>query len=56
MKGIDLIMIIIRLMGGLGNQIFQYAFYIKMKSLNKNVKLDLSAYNIKNLVKREIWN
>lgn len=37
-------MIIIHVMGGLGNQLYQYALYEKMKSLGKEVKLDLYAY------------
>lgn len=37
-------MIIIRVNGGLGNQLQQYALYEKMKSLGKEVKLDLSWF------------
>lgn len=37
-------MIIIHVMGGLGNQLYQYALYLKLKSLGKEVKLDLYAY------------
>ncbi|MDE5697176.1 MAG: alpha-1,2-fucosyltransferase [Lachnospiraceae bacterium] len=37
-------MIIIHVMGGLGNQLYQYALYEKLKSLGKQVKLDLYAY------------
>jgi hypothetical protein len=37
-------MIIIHVMGGLGNQLYQYALYEKFKSLGKDVKLDLYAY------------
>jgi hypothetical protein len=37
-------MIIINMSGGLGNQMFQYALYLKLKSLGKNVKLDTSLY------------
>lgn len=37
-------MIIIRVIGGLGNQLYQYALYEKMKSLGKNVKLDITDY------------
>ena len=37
-------MIIIHVMGGLGNQLYQYAMYEKLKSLGKQVKLDLDAY------------
>ena len=38
-------MIIIEVMGGLGNQLQQYALYQKMKSLGKDVKLDLSWFS-----------
>lgn len=38
-------MLIIQVMGGLGNQLQQYALYTKMKSLGKEVKLDLSWYS-----------
>ncbi len=31
-------------MGGLGNQLFQYAFVEKLKSMGKEVKVDLSMY------------
>lgn len=37
-------MIIIEVMGGLGNQLQQYALYQKMKSLGKDVKLDVSWF------------
>lgn len=38
-------MIIIRMTGGLGNQMFQYALYLKLKSLGRNVKLeDITEY------------
>lgn len=37
-------MIIIKVNGGLGNQLQQYALYEKFKSLGKNVKLDLSWF------------
>lgn len=37
-------MIIIHVMGGLGNQLYQYAMYEKLKSMGKDVKLDLYAY------------
>lgn len=33
-------MIIIQLAGGLGNQMFQYALYLQLKSLGKEVKID----------------
>lgn len=37
-------MIIVKIMGGLGNQLFQYAFVEKLKSMGKEVKVDLSMY------------
>ncbi|MBE5855908.1 MAG: alpha-1,2-fucosyltransferase [Lachnospiraceae bacterium] len=37
-------MIIVKIMGGLGNQLFQYAFVEKLKSMGKDVKVDLSVY------------
>lgn len=37
-------MIIIHVMGGLGNQLYQYALSEKLKTLGKTVKLDLYAY------------
>lgn len=37
-------MLIIEVMGGLGNQLQQYALYRKMKSLGKEVKLDVSWF------------
>lgn len=33
-------MIIIRMTGGLGNQMFQYALFLKLRSLGKEVKMD----------------
>lgn len=38
-------MIIIHVMGGLGNQLYQYAMYYKLKNLGKQVKLDTGAYD-----------
>ena len=37
-------MIIIEVTGGLGNQMFQYALYVKLKEMGKDVRLDLSDY------------
>ena len=37
-------MIIIKLNGGLGNQLQQYALYEKLKSLGKEVRLDISWF------------
>ncbi|MCH5254593.1 MAG: alpha-1,2-fucosyltransferase [Lachnospiraceae bacterium] len=36
-------MIIIQMMGGLGNQMFQYALYSQLKSMGKDVKVDDEA-------------
>lgn len=33
-------MLIVQLMGGIGNQLFQYALYYKLKLLGRNVKID----------------
>ena len=33
-------MIIIRMTGGLGNQMFQYALYLKLRAMGKEVKMD----------------
>lgn len=38
-------MIIVRIKSGLGNQMFQYAFYRNLKEKNITVKMDLSLYN-----------
>lgn len=38
-------MIIIHVMGGLGNQLYQYALYEKFRTLGKEAKLDLYAYS-----------
>lgn len=35
---------IVRIRGGLGNQMFQYAFYRNLKEKYKNVKLDISIF------------
>lgn len=40
----DIDMIIVHVMGGLGNQLYQYALSEKLKTLGKKVKLDLYAY------------
>lgn len=37
-------MVIIHVMGGLGNQLYQYALYEKLKFLGREVKLDLHAF------------
>lgn len=41
-------MIIVHVMGGLGNQLYQYAMYEKLKSMGKAVKLDTHAYTTQN--------
>lgn len=38
-------MIVIHVMGGLGNQLYQYALYEKLKALGKTVKLDTYVYS-----------
>lgn len=38
-------MIIVKMNGGLGNQLQQYALYEKLKSLGKDVKLDISWFH-----------
>lgn len=45
--------IIIHVMGGLGNQLYQYAMYEKLKFIGKNVKLDTHAYVTANEEERE---
>ena len=37
-------MIIIRMMGGLGNQMFIYAFYLSLLSVGKSVKIDMTWF------------
>lgn len=37
-------MIIVKIMGGLGNQLQQYAFYRKLESLGRDVRLDVSWF------------
>ena len=38
-------MLIVRIAGGLGNQMQEYAVYTKLKKLGKDVKIDLSWFN-----------
>lgn len=45
-------MIIIEMCGGLGNQMFQYALYTKLKMSGKEVKLDLSYFQEKNALRK----
>ena len=35
---------IVKFLGGLGNQMFQYAFYLSLKNSNQRVKADLTGY------------
>jgi hypothetical protein len=37
--------VVVRLMGGLGNQMFQFAFYLALKSSGKKTFVDLSFYD-----------
>lgn len=37
-------MVLVKIMGGMGNQMFQYAYALKLKSLGYNVILDISIY------------
>ena len=39
-------MIIVRVMGGTGNQMFQYALARKLKEMNKYVVLDIKHGNL----------
>lgn len=39
-------MIIMHIMGGLGNQMFEYSLYLKLLSLGKDVKLDIDSYQV----------
>lgn len=49
-------MIIIKLTGGLGNQMFQYALYLKLKASGKDVKLDdLTEYEKINPRPNMLW-
>jgi len=41
-------MLIVWCLGGLGNQMFQYAFYRVLRAKHKNVKLDISEYEYRN--------
>lgn len=36
----DVPLVVIQLSGGMGNQMFQYALYLQLKALGKNVKID----------------
>ena len=43
---------VIRLQGGLGNQMFQYVFYLKLKQTHEDVYLDTSWFN---KTKKQKW-
>lgn len=45
-------MLIIEVSGGLGNQMFQYALYTKLKEMGKDVRLDLSIYKNEHSVRK----
>lgn len=45
-------MVIVKMSGGLGNQMFQYALYRKIQQTGKAVKLDLSSFQDKNAFRR----
>lgn len=42
-------MVIVKLIGGLGNQMFQYAFYLSLINRGINAKLDISSFTEYNL-------
>lgn len=47
---------IIRMTGGLGNQMFQYALYLKLCSLGREVKLDdINEYAMENARPIMLW-
>lgn len=49
-------MIIIRMTGGLGNQMFQYALYLKLTSMGKEVKFDdYTEYALPNARPIQLW-
>ena len=45
-------MIVIEMGGGLGNQMFQFCLYKKLKSLRKDVYLDVSSYDLPGSLRR----
>lgn len=45
-------MVIVEVMGGLGNQMFQYALYRQLQCMGKTVKLDLSFYHTKQKLRK----
>lgn len=47
---------IIRMTGGMGNQMFQYALYLKLSSMGREVKLDdINEYNMENSRPIMLW-
>lgn len=49
-------MIIIRMTGGLGNQMFQYALYLKLCSMGREVKFDdITEYELENARPIMLW-
>lgn len=49
-------MIIIRMTGGLGNQMFQYALYLKLRSMGREVKFDdITEYELDNARPVMLW-
>ncbi len=42
-------MVIIKILGGLGNQLFQYIFYQYLRSINLSAKIDISEFKSYNL-------
>lgn len=49
-------MIIIRMTGGLGNQMFQYALYLKLCSMGREVKFDdITEYELDNARPVMLW-
>ncbi len=49
-------MIIIRMTGGLGNQMFQYALYLKLKAMGRDVKFDdVTEYELSNARPIMLW-
>lgn len=49
-------MIVIRMTGGLGNQMFQYALYLKLRSMGREVKFDdITEYELDNARPIMLW-
>lgn len=49
-------MIIIRMTGGLGNQMFQYALYLKLRAMGREVKFDdITEYELDNARPVMLW-